>query len=88
MANEAFSIDRDTTVAARWDAYPTISAKDTYISVQEKNDFEKKLLDSAESIDNEDVTTPIVILNKDQNKKIKNGTEENVEITVIYKPTN
>ena len=87
MANDAFSIDRDTTVAARWDAYPTISAKDTYISVQEKNDFEKKLLDSAESIDNEDVTTPIVIQNKDEIKKIINGTDENVDVTVIYKTT-
>lgn len=87
MANDAFSIDRDTTVAARWDAYPTISAKDTYISVQEKNDFEKKLLDSAESIDNEDVTTPIVIQNKDEIKEIINGTDENVDVTVIYKTT-
>lgn len=87
MANDAFSIDRDTTVAARWDAYPTISAKDTYISVQEKNGFEKKLLDSAESIDNEDVTTPIVIQNKDEIKKIINGTDENVDVTVIYKTT-
>lgn len=87
MANDAFSIDRDTAVAARWDTYPVISAKDTYISVQEKNDFEKKLLDSAESIDNEDVTTPIVIQNKDEIKEIINGTDENVDVTVIYKTT-
>lgn len=85
MANDAYSIDRDTTVAARWDAYPVISAKDTYISIQEKNDFEKKLIDSAESIDNEDVTTPIVIQNKDEIKKTINSTDENVDVTVIYK---
>ena len=85
MPGEAYSIDRDTVVVARWDAYPVISAKDTYISSKEKSNFEAKLLDSAESMDNEDVTTPISIQNKDEISEIINSTDENVDVTVIYK---
>lgn len=85
MPGEAYSIDRDTVVAARWDAYPVISAKDTYISSKEKSNFEAKLLASAESMDNEDVTTPISIQNKDEISEIINSTDENVDVTVIYK---
>lgn len=85
MPGEAYSIDRDTVVAARWDAYPVISAKDTYISSKEKSNFEAKLLASAESMDNEDVTTPISVQNKDEINEIINSTDENVDVTVIYK---
>lgn len=87
LPGEAFSIDRDVTMAARWDARPVISAKDTFISNDEKDDFEKKALDSAHSNDNEDKTTDVIIQNKDEIKEILDSTDENVEVSIIYKTT-
>lgn len=87
MAGDAFSIDRDTTVAARWDAYPVICAKDTYITNKDKPVFEKKLLESADGIDNEDVTTSVTVQNRDEIKEVINSTDENIDVTVIYKTT-
>lgn len=81
---DAFSIDEDVTVSARWDSVTRITAGDTYISNADKPDFEKKLLESAKGEDNEEVTTAVETKNKDEIAEIINSTDENVEVTVIY----
>ena len=81
---DAFSIDEDVTVSARWDSVTRITAGDTYISNADKPDFEKKLLESAKGEDNEEVITAVETKNKDEIAEIINSTDENVEVTVIY----